>query len=170
MRPAGGLALLVVLTCGLAHAQAPASAAKPQASAQTATSSTPLTLAEAEAIALQNNPQITVGRLRALIAGQYVRESRSALLPNAYLSLTGVEANPGSRIAAGFLNNPILFPRAAGGIVMDVNTGEVLAKPFTTRSTRKRWSALPKKRSKLGKRLWIKSRLWLPQNSSPSST
>ena len=115
MRPAGGLALLVVLTCGLAHAQAPASAAKPQASAQTATSSTPLTLAEAEAIALKNNPQITVGRLRALIAGQYVRESRSALLPNAYLSLTGVEANPGSRIAAGFLNNPILFPRAAGG-------------------------------------------------------
>jgi len=36
-------------------------------------------------------------------------------LPNAYLSLTAVDANPGSRIAAGFLNNPILFPRAAGG-------------------------------------------------------
>jgi outer membrane protein len=29
--------------------------------------------------------------------------------------LTGVDANPGSRLAAGFLNNPILFPRAAGG-------------------------------------------------------
>ena len=74
-----------------------------------------LSLAEAEAIALKNNPQISVGRLRALVAEQYVRESRSALLPNAYLSLTGVDANPGSRIAAGFLNNPILFPRAAGG-------------------------------------------------------
>jgi outer membrane protein len=115
MRPVGCLSLLVVLTCGLANAQAPASAAKPQAPRQTATPGTPLTLAEAEAIALKNNPQITVGRLRALIAGQYVRESRSALLPNAYLSLTGVDANPGSRIAAGFLNNPILFPRAAGG-------------------------------------------------------
>ena len=66
-------------------------------------------------MALKNNPQITVGRLRALVAAQYVRESRSALLPNAYLSLTAVEANPGSRLAAGFLNNPILFPRAAEG-------------------------------------------------------
>lgn len=112
---AGCLSLLFVLTCGLANAQAPASRVKPQASAQASTTATPLTLADAEAIALKNNPQITVGRLRALAAEQYVRESRSALLPNVYLSLTGVDANPGSRIAAGFLNNPILFPRAAGG-------------------------------------------------------
>jgi len=74
-----------------------------------------LTLAQAEAIALKNNPQITIGRLRALEAQQYVRESRSALLPNAYLSLTAVDSNPGSRLAAGFLNNPVLFPRAAEG-------------------------------------------------------
>jgi len=112
---AGCLSLLFVLTCGLAHAQAPASRVKPQASTPASTTATPLTLADAEAVALKNNPQITVGRLRALAAEQYVRESRSALLPNAYLSLTGVDANPGSRIAAGFLNNPILFPRAAGG-------------------------------------------------------
>lgn len=82
---------------------------------QPAQSATPLTLAQAEAIALKNNPQITVGKLNALIARQYVREARSALLPNAYLSLTGVEANPGSRITAGALNNPILFPRVAAG-------------------------------------------------------
>ena len=74
-----------------------------------------LSLNQAEAIALKNNPQISIGRLRALVAQQYVRESRSALLPNAYLSLTAVDANPGSRLAAGFLNNPILFPRAAEG-------------------------------------------------------
>ena len=74
-----------------------------------------LTLAEAEAIALKNNPQITIGKLRALVARQYVREARSALLPNAYLSVTGVDSNPGSRLAAGALNNPILFPRAAAG-------------------------------------------------------
>ncbi|HXL22207.1 MAG TPA: TolC family protein [Candidatus Dormibacteraeota bacterium] len=75
----------------------------------------PLTLAQAEALALKNNPQITIGKLRALAAQQYVREQRSALLPTANLSVTAVDANPGSRIAAGALNNPILFPRAAAG-------------------------------------------------------
>jgi outer membrane protein len=86
------------------------------------TSSTPpappgrtLTLAQAESLALKNNPQITIGKLRALEAKQYVREARSALLPTANLSVTAVAANPGSRIAAGGLNNPILFPRAAEG-------------------------------------------------------
>src|SRR5260370_40079385 len=74
-----------------------------------------LTLAQAEAIALKNNPQITIGKLSALVAHQYVREARSALLPNAYLGLTAVDSNPGSRLAAGGLNNPILFPRAAAG-------------------------------------------------------
>jgi outer membrane protein len=74
-----------------------------------------LTLPQAEALALKNNPQITIGRLRALMARQYVREARSALLPAAYLSVTAVDSNPGSRLAAGGLNNPILFPRAAAG-------------------------------------------------------
>ena len=74
-----------------------------------------LSLAEAEAIAIRNNPQITVGKLRALTAQELVREQKSVLLPTAYLSLTGVDANPGSRIAAGALNNPVLFPRAAAG-------------------------------------------------------
>jgi len=75
----------------------------------------PLTLQQAEATGVKNNPQITVGKLRALVAQQFVRESRSALLPTATLSLTAVDANPGSRMSAGFLNNPILFPRAASG-------------------------------------------------------
>jgi outer membrane protein len=74
-----------------------------------------LTLAQAEALALKNNPQIAIGKLRALVAQQYVREARSALLPNAYLSVTAVDSNPGSRLSAGGLNNPILFPRAAAG-------------------------------------------------------
>ena len=74
-----------------------------------------LTLAQAEALALKNNPQISMGKLRALAAHQYVREARSAQLPNAYLSVTAVDSNPGSRLAAGGLNNPILFPRAAAG-------------------------------------------------------
>jgi outer membrane protein len=74
-----------------------------------------LTLAQAEALALKNNPQITIGKLRALVARQYVREARSALLPNAYLSVTAVDSNPGSRLSAGGLNNPVLYPRAAAG-------------------------------------------------------
>jgi outer membrane protein len=88
---------------GTATASPPASAAMP------------LTLAQAEAIGLKNNPQIAIGKLRALVAKQYVRETRSALLPTAYLSLTGVDSEAGSRIAAGALNNPIVFPRAAAG-------------------------------------------------------
>ena len=96
-------------------AQIPASPSAPVAPARPASFGRELTLAQAEALALKNNPQITIGKLRALVAHQYVREARSALLPNAYLSVTAVDSNPGSRLAAGGLNNPILFPRAAAG-------------------------------------------------------
>ena len=89
---------------------------RPDASASAVGSATQLTLQQAEAIAIKNNPQITIGRLRALAAQQYVREARSALLPNAYLSLTAVDANPGSRLAAGSLTNSILYSRAADGV------------------------------------------------------
>ena len=102
-----GLAL-----CSL-HAQAQSTAGVP--AAQASQTGAPLTLAQAEAIGLKNNPQITVGKLRALEAQQYVRETRSALLPTAFLSLTGVDSRAGSRIAAGGLNNPVVFPRAATG-------------------------------------------------------
>jgi outer membrane protein len=92
----------------------------PQKPAQTVPRAAPqagmqLTLVQAEAMALRNNPQITLGRLRALEAQQYVRETRSALLPTAYLSLTGVDSESGSRMAAGAINSPVLFPRAAAG-------------------------------------------------------
>jgi outer membrane protein len=113
--PVLSLLLLFTLASASANAQAPGNPATPQAPGQALPAGTPLTLAQAEAIAIKNNPQITVGRLRGLVAQQYVRESRSALLPNASLNLTAVDANPGSRLAAGFLNNPTLFPRAAEG-------------------------------------------------------
>jgi len=74
-----------------------------------------LTLREAEATALRRNPEITIGKLRALEARQFVREARSALMPQASLSVTAVDANPGSRISAGYLNNPVIYPRAAAG-------------------------------------------------------
>jgi outer membrane protein len=96
-------------------AQMPAGQPASASSARPASAGKELTLAQAEALALKNNPQITIGKLRALVAHQYVREARSALFPNAYLSVTAVDSNPGSRLAAGGLNNPILFPRAAAG-------------------------------------------------------
>jgi outer membrane protein len=74
-----------------------------------------LTLQEAEAIGVRNNPEITVGKLRALQAREFVREARSALMPNVNLSITSVDANAGSRLAAGSLTNSILFSRTAGG-------------------------------------------------------
>jgi len=77
-----------------------------------------LTLKEAEDLALKRNPQITIGRLQALVSQQNVRESRSAQLPNAFLSITAADSHAGSRITAGALNNPIIFPRAASGVTV----------------------------------------------------
>ena len=95
--------------------QRPAQTPAQQSMPTTSQSGAPLTLAQAEATALRANPQITIGKLRALQAQQYVREQRSALLPTASLSVTGVDSEAGSRIAAGALNNPVVFPRAAAG-------------------------------------------------------
>ena len=104
-----------LLWCSLVNAQMQGNSAASPAPAQTGA---PLTLAQAEAIALKNNPQITIGKLRALEAWQYVRETRSALLPTASLNLTGVTTENNTRIAAGFLNNPAVFQRAAGGATL----------------------------------------------------
>jgi len=68
-----------------------------------------LAIQEAESIALRNNPQITVGRLQALQAHQYARETRSALMPLVNLNLTAVDADPGSRLAAGYLTNGRMY-------------------------------------------------------------
>jgi outer membrane protein len=77
-----------------------------------------LTLQDAEALALKNNPQISVYRLLALASQQVTREARSYYYPNVYGSLTAVEPHPGSRIAAGNLNNPVIYERAAGGVTL----------------------------------------------------
>jgi outer membrane protein len=82
-------------------------------------SGTPLTLQQAEAIALKNNPQITIGKLQYLVSRQNVRETRAALLPSAYLSVTGVGATTNARVLAGALNNPTVFDRAAAGVTVN---------------------------------------------------
>jgi outer membrane protein len=115
MRCLIALILIFSLACPLLHAQMPSNALAPSAPPQSTRAGRDLTLVQAEGLALKNNPQISIGKLRALVAQQYVREARSALLPTATVSLTAVDSDPGSRLSAGFLNNPTLFPRAAAG-------------------------------------------------------
>jgi len=74
-----------------------------------------LTVKDAEALALKNNPAISVARLSALASEQVTREVCSNLWPQAYANLTGVDARNNSRITAGGLNNPTVYTRAAGG-------------------------------------------------------
>jgi outer membrane protein len=88
----------------------------PQANPATPTS---LSLKEAEALALKNNPQISVARLTALASEQVTREVRSNLWPSATANLTGVDSRENSRITAGGLNNPIIYERAAAGVVVN---------------------------------------------------
>jgi outer membrane protein len=77
-----------------------------------------LSLKQAEALALKNNPQISVARLMALASQQVTREVRSSLWPAANANLTGVDSQANSRITAGGLNNPIIYQRAAAGVVV----------------------------------------------------
>jgi outer membrane protein len=80
---------------------------------------TPLSLKDAEALALKNNPQISVARLTALASEQVTREVRSNLWPSATADVTGVDSRENSRITAGGLNNPIIYERAAAGVVVN---------------------------------------------------
>jgi outer membrane protein len=41
---------------------------------------------------------------------------RSAELPTVTGNLTAVQAHDGGRVTAGFLNNPVLYTRAAGAL------------------------------------------------------
>ena len=77
-----------------------------------------LTLAEAEAIAVKNHPQVSAALLNAAAANQVTTEVRSAFFPTVFGSVTGAGALSGSRIAAGALNNPIIYNRLAAGITV----------------------------------------------------
>ncbi|MGA2540313.1 MAG: TolC family protein [Verrucomicrobiota bacterium] len=79
-----------------------------------------LTLREAEDIALAQHPRISFANLIALAAQQSIKESRAAFFPNIYASATavGVADTNNTRIAAGYLNNPNVFERTAGGLTI----------------------------------------------------
>jgi outer membrane protein len=77
-----------------------------------------LTRAHAEQVAIENNPQISVGHLLALAQHQVYREARSAELPTFNGNITAVDANEGSRISAGFLTASHLFEHAGAGVTL----------------------------------------------------
>src|SRR5271168_417234 len=84
--------------------------AGPQAAQASATSApgtpTILSVKDAQALALKNNPQISVARLTALASQEVTGEVRSSLWPTAQIDLTAVDTpNPGNRITAGAVNN-----------------------------------------------------------------
>jgi outer membrane protein len=79
----------------------------------------PLTLRQAEAAAVENHPRLKAARLGAHAASQVPIEIRSAAMPNLFTSLTGVTALDNSRIAAGGLNNPIIYDRVATGFTVN---------------------------------------------------
>jgi outer membrane protein len=107
------LLILASITCLGASmaAQTPATNSAPAAPLR-------LSVQDAEALALRNNPQVSVYRLLAMASQQVTREAKSNYYPNFYGSVTAVEPQPGSRIAAGALNNPIIYERVAAGVTL----------------------------------------------------
>jgi hypothetical protein len=79
----------------------------------------PMTLKEAEQIAIQNHPQIQAATNLAAAARAQVKEVRSVYYPQAYGSATGAVAENDSRIAAGGLNNSIVYDRYANGVTVN---------------------------------------------------
>jgi outer membrane protein len=75
-----------------------------------------LNLQQAEQTALQNHPRVRAALSVEAAAMAQAQEARSAYYPYASASLTGAMAEPGSRIAAGGLNNPIIYNRYANGV------------------------------------------------------
>jgi outer membrane protein len=74
-----------------------------------------LSLKEAEDQALHNHPRIRAGQYAVQAAGEAVRQVKSAYFPTVVGNFTGAEAQNGSRIAAGGLNNPLILDRFAYG-------------------------------------------------------
>jgi outer membrane protein len=75
-----------------------------------------LSLHDAEQRAVEYHPQVRAADYNARAAREAVREARSTYFPSVSASLTGTEAETGSRIAAGGLNNPIILDRFAYGV------------------------------------------------------
>src|SRR5262249_39755291 len=78
-----------------------------------------LTLQEAEKIAVANHPLVQGAQAQANAAKAEVTQAKSSYYPTIYGSATGVDAENNSRIAAGGLNNPIIYERYANGLTVN---------------------------------------------------
>jgi outer membrane protein len=122
--------LLIVVAASLpVWAQTPATPPAPPAAtpsrsqtesgAQASMSPQILNLQDAEKIAIQNHPQVQGAIALAAAAKAEVTEAKSSYYPTVFGSATGVDAENNSRIAAGALNNPIIYERYANGLTVN---------------------------------------------------
>jgi outer membrane protein len=86
--------------------------------AQTAPAPPPLTLQDAEALAIKNHPQVQAAQLNYQASQQGVAEARAAYFPTLNGDVTGSQANPQSRIGAGYLTASRLWDRFGQGITV----------------------------------------------------
>jgi len=79
-----------------------------------------LTLKEAHETALRNHPLISVADLKVLASEQVVKQARSGFFPTLSANALGVgTAGNNTRLEAiGALNNPAIFDRGAGGLIV----------------------------------------------------
>ena len=75
-----------------------------------------LTLRDAEKLAVQNNPQFTSAKLTAAAAYEVPKELSANFQPSVSGNFTSVGADDGSRLAAGGLNNPVVYSRLGSGL------------------------------------------------------
>jgi outer membrane protein len=75
-----------------------------------------ISLKDAEEMALRNHPLLQAANYDAEAANQVAREEKSAYYPTANGSITGAAALSNSRIAAGYLNNPLILNRESNGV------------------------------------------------------
>jgi outer membrane protein len=122
----------VVLVPSICFAQASATlhsrpgvrAAEPQSAAAattvpTAPEASELTLQDAEKMAIANHPRVQASSYLAAVAKAQVTEAKSDYYPHAFGNATGAMAENDSRVAAGALNNPIIYDRFADGVTVN---------------------------------------------------
>lgn len=88
------------------------------AMAQTPSAPPPLTLKDAEAMALKNHPQVQAAQFDYQASQQAIAEARAAYLPTLEGDVTGSQANPQSRIGAGYLSASRLWDRFSQGVTL----------------------------------------------------
>lgn len=115
MRRATFVLAVVVLMNGVVAALA---VAQTLAAVATQSAGPPLTLDDAIARALAGHPRLRAARALADAAHATTIEAASPRFPTVTAALTAVDALNNSRIAAGGLNNPIIFDRYSNGVAV----------------------------------------------------